>query len=97
MTGAIPGQDSSGHFITKRACNKRGAKHTAAIGGTTAAYADNDAGYSDTICCCTTADPPRILRPWILQRAEKNADEEDVVLNVKEIGEVAVEARVPVI
>ena len=34
---------------------------------------------------------------WILQRAEKNADEEDVVLNVKEIGEVAVEARVPVI
>ena len=47
------------------------AEYSTSVGGTTAEDADNDAGHSAAIFCCTTANIPRLWRQWKLCRKQK--------------------------
>ena len=48
--GASLNQEYQDYYITKQACIKRGTNHPAALGGTIASDADNDAVYAAAIC-----------------------------------------------
>ena len=59
---------------TCQACGTRGAKHPATVGDPIASDAGNDSNNADAICCCTTAYPQRLWRPWISQCTQKTMD-----------------------